>query len=215
VEHEPREVAASATTDTVTIEELHQVMGHISPEVARKLVEDGLVEGVKLDESSSIQSCDSCEYAKAHRKPIRKEREEPRATEIGGEVHSDVWGPAPVQTINGREYYTSYTDDRSRYTHVYLLRTKNQNFNAYKNYEAELRSQRGARIKRLRSDHGGEYLSGPFDEHLAKSGTLRSLTVHDTPEYNGVSERLNRTLLEKVRAMLHAINFRNFCGAKL
>src|ERR1700683_5107631 len=109
--------------------------------------------------------------------------------EIGGWVHSDVWGPAPVQTINSREYYTSYTDDRSRYTHVYLLRTKNQNFDAYKNYEAELRTQRGAHIKRLRSDRRGEYLSGPFDEHLAKSGTLQSLTVHDTPEYNGVSER--------------------------
>lgn len=27
--------------------------------------------------------------------------------------------------------------------------------------------------------------------------------VHDTPQHNGVAERLNRTLLEKVRAMLH------------
>ena len=77
VEHEPREVVANVTTDTVTIEELHRIMGHISPEVARKLIEDGLVEGVKLDRSSDIWSCDSCEYAKAHRKPIRKEREEP------------------------------------------------------------------------------------------------------------------------------------------
>jgi hypothetical protein len=73
MEHEPHEVAASATTDTMTIEELHWVMGHISLEVARKLVEDGLDEGVKLGESSSIQSCDSCEYTKAHRKPIWKE----------------------------------------------------------------------------------------------------------------------------------------------
>lgn len=119
-------------------------------------------------------------------------------------MHLDVWGPSPVQTINGREYYSSYTDDFSRYTHLYLLRTKDQNFNAYKSYEAELWTQHGARIKRLRSDRGGEYLSTGFDDHLAKSGTLRSLTVHDTPEYNGVLERLNCTLLEKVRAMLHA-----------
>ena len=28
--------------------------------------------------------------------------------------------------------------------------------------------------------------------------------VHNTPEYNGVSERLNRTLLERTRALLHS-----------
>jgi hypothetical protein len=167
VEHEPRKVAASATTDTVTIEELHRVMGHISPEVAKNLVEEGRVEGVKLDKSSTIWSCDSCKYVKAHRKPIRKEQQMPRAASLGEEVHMDVWGPSPVQTINGREYYSTFTDDHTRFTHLYLLCTKDQTFDAYKAYEAELKTQCDARIKKLRSDCGGEYLSGPFDNHLA------------------------------------------------
>ena len=81
---------------------------------------------------------------------------------------------------------------------------KNQVFDAYKAYKAELMTQRKASITKLRSDRGGEYLSGPFNDHLSKAGTLRILTIHDTPEYNGVSERLNITLLEKVQAMLHA-----------
>jgi tellurite resistance-related uncharacterized protein len=165
--------------------------------VAKNLVEEGRVEEVKLDKSSTIWSCDSCEYAKAHRKPIWKERQMPRAVSLGEEVHMDVWGPSPVQTINGREYYSTFTDDHTRFTHLYLLCTKDQTFDAYKAYEAELKTQRDARIKKLRSDRGGEYLSGPFDNHLAQAGTLRNLTVHNTPEYNGVSERLNRTLLEK------------------
>ena len=38
------------------------------------MVENNLVVGVKLDKSSSIQSCDSCEYTKAHRKPFRGNR---------------------------------------------------------------------------------------------------------------------------------------------
>ena len=71
-------------------------------------------------------------------------------------------------------------------------------------YEAELLCQKGVHIKKLHSDCGGEYLSKEFSDHLAKSGTRRNLTVHDTPEHNGVVERLNCTLLEKVRAMLHA-----------
>ena len=48
------------------IEDLHKRLGHISPEVAKKMVEDNLVVGVKLDKSSSIRSCDFCEYAEAH-----------------------------------------------------------------------------------------------------------------------------------------------------
>jgi len=211
VEHtSTHDTAASASTDTITIEELHRLMGHISPQVARSMVTRGMVEGIKLDESSEIRSCDSCEYAKAHRKPIAKVREAKRADEVGEEVHSDVWGPSPVQTINGREYYVTFTDDHSRFTHLYLLRNKDQTFEAYRMYESLGRTQRGTRIKKLHSDRGGEYLSGPFDEHLAKAGTLRNLTVHDTPEHNGVSERLNRTLLEKVRAMLHSSGLPKF-----
>ena len=64
-------------------------------------------------------------------------------------------------------------------------------------------NQHKARIKSLRTDRGGEYLSDEFSAHLKKAGTVRRLTVHDTPEHNGVAGRLNRTLLEKIRAMLH------------
>ena len=70
MEHEPCEVGASTTTDMVTIEELYQMIGCISPKVVRKLVEDELFEGIKLDKLSNMQSCDFCEYVKGHRKPI-------------------------------------------------------------------------------------------------------------------------------------------------
>jgi transposase InsO family protein len=46
-------------------------------------------------------------------------------------------------------------------------------------------------------------LSGAFNNHLAAAGTARKLTPHDTPQLNGVAERLNRTLLERIRAFAH------------
>lgn len=64
--------------------------------------------------------------------------------------------------------------------------------------------EHGIKIKILHSDGGREYKSHNFDSYLATKGIQRRFTVHDTPEHNGVAERLNRTLLEKVRAMLHA-----------
>jgi hypothetical protein len=86
---------------------------------------------------------------------------------------------------------------------IYLLNTKDEAFSAYKKYEKLLETQFGVRIKCLYSDRGGEYLSKEFMAHLKAAGMTQNLTVHNTPEHNGVAERLNCTLLEKVRAMLH------------
>jgi transposase InsO family protein len=61
----------------------------------------------------------------------------------------------------------------------------------------------GARIKRPRSDRGGEYTGGDFSSFLKSQGTERCLTTHDTPQHNGVAESLNRRLLERVHAVLH------------
>ena len=88
VEHEKDvEVVAAVIPEVVSIEKLHRLMGHIAPEATKALVEKGLVEGFKLEDSSKMPStCDSCEYGKAHRKPIRKEHEAPRAAKIGDEI---------------------------------------------------------------------------------------------------------------------------------
>jgi len=71
-------------------------------------------------------------------------------------------------------------------------------------------TQHNVQIKKLWSDRGGEYLGGEFSDHLQKEGTIHQLTIHDTPEYNGVSERLKRTSLEKVHLMLHKSHLPRF-----
>jgi hypothetical protein len=110
-----------------------------------------------------------------------------------------------VTTKGGKDYYISFNDDHTRFTLLYLQRTKDQTFKSYKKYRAWTKTQQNTtEIKLLCSDRGGEYLSGEFSEYLDEMGTMRKLTIHYTPEYNGVVEHLNRTLLEKVWAMLHA-----------
>lgn len=47
------------------------------------------------------------------------------------------------------------------------------------------------KIKVLHSDRGGEYMSEEFTTFLDRKGTERKLTVHDTPQENGVAEQLN------------------------
>ena len=57
----------------------------------------------------------------------------------------------------------------------------------------------GVKLKKIRSDNGGEYTSAEFEEHLKHFGTQHELTIPKTPQQNGVAERMNRTLVETVR----------------
>lgn len=185
--------SANSAVELLTVMEMHRWMGHISPETARKLVEKGPVTGVYLDKLTDESTfCESCIYAKVTRKPVAKVHEGERATEFGGEVHTDVWGPAPVATIGGKKYYVTFTNDKTRYTHLYTLKAKSDSLAAYKTYEVWCNTQHSAKAKVLYSDREGEYLGKEFISHLKSKGTKQNLTMHNTPQHNGVVERRNQ-----------------------
>ena len=62
------------------------------------------------------------------------------------------------------------------------------------------------RLKVFRSDNGGEYTSNKFEQFLKSEGVKHETSIPKTPEQNGVAERLNRSLVEAVRTMLHEAN---------
>ena len=196
--------AASATADEVIdIQTLHQRLGHAAASTIRGLIRSQAIQGVSLIDDGQPLYCDSCEFAKATRKPIKKERQTALASAFGEEIHTDVWGPLELQTLGGRKYYLTFTDDYSCYTVTRLLKSKDEVLQAYKDFAAWALTQHGVKIKRLRSDRGGEFTGKDFDQFLNKQGTERRLTTHDTPQHNGVAESLNRRLLERVRAIRH------------
>ncbi|KAH9684612.1 DNA (cytosine-5)-methyltransferase 1B [Citrus sinensis] len=61
---------------------------------------------------------------------------------------------------------------------------------------------RWSKIKRLRSDNGLEYCSKEFEDFCKSKGIARHRTVTYTPQQNGLAERMNRTIIERVRCML-------------
>ncbi|THH08422.1 hypothetical protein EW146_g8993 [Bondarzewia mesenterica] len=212
VVHDSSAQDKAGAAEELTVMEFHHRMGHVAPSMAKRLVEKGFVMGIKLVDSALGDPlfCESCVFAKAHRKPVPKMHEGEWATTFGGEVHSDLWGPARITTLSEHRYYVSFTDDKTRVTHLYLLRMKSETFPAYKKFEALCKTQHNAAVQILHSDHGGEYTGINFVTHLERAGTKQKLTVHDTPQQNGVAEHLNRTLMEKVRAMLHASQLPHF-----
>jgi hypothetical protein len=178
-----RTESANVADEKLTVMELHRRMGHIAPDTSRKLVEKGFVTGVRLDMSSGMpQFCEACVYAKATRKPAKKVKVGDRAGEFGDKIHSDVWGPAPIRSLGGRRYYVTFTDDKTRLTQIHFLKSKDETFDAYKEFEAWAQTQKDATTKRLHSDRGGEYLGKEFILHLKNRGTEHELTVHDTED---------------------------------
>ncbi|KAL4291238.1 hypothetical protein GQ457_14G000800 [Hibiscus cannabinus] len=125
-----------------------------------------------------------------------------RASDLLGLIHSDVCGPMNTQARGGYQYFITFTDDFSRYGYIYLMRHKSEALEKFKEFKNEVQNQHGKSIKALRSDRGGEYLSQDFDELLKECGIVSQLTPPGTPQWNGVSERRNRTLLDMVRSMM-------------
>ena len=67
-------------------------------------------------------------------------------------------------------------------------------------------------MKCIRTDNGGEYI-GPFDEYCRSQGIRHQKTVKKTPQQNGVAERMNRTIVERIRCLLSQAKLpRSFWG---
>jgi hypothetical protein len=62
-------------------------------------------------------------------------------------------------------------------------------------------------LKCLRSDNGGEYCSKDFDDYFSYHGIGREKKVPITPQENGVSERMNMTIMERARSLRFPVGF--------
>jgi transposase InsO family protein len=68
------------------------------------------------------------------------------------------------------------------------MKHKSESLEKLKEFQNEVENQPGKKIKALRSDRGGEYLSHEFSNHLKNCGIVPHLTPPRTPQRNGVSE---------------------------
>ena len=150
-------------------------------------IAQGCITGIQLNPDSKPEFCEPCAKAKSAWQPFPKESET-HASEYGERVHWDLWAPAAVKSLSGNLYMATRIDDASRETALYFQVKKSQTIDSYKHDETLIETQTGNRIKVLRSDRGGEFLSDELKHHQDMRGTKRKLTVHDSPQQNGVSE---------------------------
>lgn len=105
-------------------------------------------------------------------------------------------------SIGGAKYYLAFEDDFSRKVFVYFLKTKCEVFERFKEFKALVETQLNRRIKVLRTDGGGEYVNKNMKQFMSSCGIIHQITTPHTPQLNGMSERMNRTIVERAKCLL-------------
>lgn len=95
-----------------------------------------------------------------------------------------------------------FTCDHSSHVWTYFLKTKDKTLKVFKAFVTMIEALTGLRIKFFRSDRGGEFMSDEFTQFLEERGITRETSAPQTPQQNGVAERMNQTLLGGARAMV-------------
>ncbi|GJZ47598.1 retrotransposon protein, putative, ty1-copia subclass [Tanacetum coccineum] len=156
----------------------HKRLGHISKAGLQVLEKQGLFGKKSL---GKLWFCENCVLGKSHRVSF---------------------GVGRYITQGGKRYFLSIVDDYSRRVWVYILRFKHEAFGKFKEWKQLVENQTGRTVKKLRTDNGLEFCNREFEQLCIESGIARHLTVVRTPQQNRVAERMNRTLMDKVRCLL-------------
>jgi len=144
--------------------------------------------------------CEECTMAKQHRLPFPDSGSS--SSSLLELAHMNVCGPLQVKSNGDAMYLATFIDDYSRLCHVVPLGYKSEAAQAVRATIRLWETQTGNRLKAVRTDRGTEYVNSELETYFSDKGVIHNTTAPYTPEQNGVAERFNRTLMERVRAML-------------
>ena len=182
----------------------HSRFGHLNFRTLKEMSTKKSVEGLPPINITN-KLCQNCIAGKHHRTSFPK-KSAFRETEPLELIHMDICGSITLSTLGGSRYFLLIIDDFSRLTWVAMLQCKSDAFEAFKRFKNLAETEKGMKIKTLRSNRGGEFTSDEFTNYCLKNGIKRQLTAPYSPQQNGVVERKNRVVVSLVRAMLKAKN---------
>lgn len=193
------------TREENTLYKWHTRLGHIGL-IPLKIILDN--KGIKISKEDYQDfldnKCRICLLSKDNRK-IYKESINPKDYGVLDRIHSDIGGPL-APTYDSYKYYITFLDKKSRYLWIILLQGKNQAYQAFENFKAIIENTNNNTIKEFFTDNGKEYINKRFKISLNKYGIIHNTTPAYTKEPNGLIERINLTILNKVRSFLIASN---------
>ena len=127
-----------------------------------------------------IGFCEPCAEGKQQHKKFPHD-ESTRGVKLLDLVHTDVCGKLDEPSLSGNEYFISFVDDKSRYTWTYPMKKKSEAFQKFLGWKAKAERSSEQKLKKLRSDNGGEYISAEFEHYLDEEGIQHQNTIPIKP----------------------------------
>uniref|UniRef100_T1IN64 Integrase catalytic domain-containing protein n=1 Tax=Strigamia maritima TaxID=126957 RepID=T1IN64_STRMM len=114
----------------------------------------------------------------------------------------DLWGPSPVESLGDAQFLFCIDDDATRYTWVFPIKNKSDIFQTYVKFQKHVERMSGLKIKAVRTDLGGEFISNEVLKHLECEGVDAQHTNAYSPQMNGIAKCVNQTVHDDVRVIL-------------
>jgi len=141
--------------------------------------------------------CDVCHYSKQHRIPFKNSLS--HSNHCFDMIHTDIWGPFSTTYVQGYRYFFTVVDDYSRYTWIFLMKSKAKTRNALIRFINLIYNQFNCRIKVIRSDNGNEFAWNDLYDSL---GILHQTSCVETPQQNFVVERKHQHILNVAHILM-------------
>lgn len=176
----------------------HARLGHTCAQHLKQMADKELVDGMFL-KGRELPSCVTCEVAKQkrakHNVSFERDHQGPNDT-----IYVDLMEP-------GHKNPTRYThvlvivDGYSRWTTVYMLKSKTETSEHLKNYVAWAERQVSRPVKKIVSDTGSEFVNETVKTWCAERG-IQPLTIAPGGSSVNYAERSIQTLRNTMKTML-------------
>lgn len=178
----------------------HRRLGHLSGKYLRRLELQSPTFPKLNFGATDFLSCTVCAQAKSTRAGHNTVRHE--AVRLFEIVSTDILGPFTTG-IMGEKFVATFIDNFSHFVYIALMKNKSDVAAAFAKYHKATEAKfPGSPLHILRADCAREYVDGDFRAYCEAAGVTIEETVAHSPELNGVAERMNRTIEERMRALL-------------
>nr|GFB21113.1 ribonuclease H-like domain-containing protein [Tanacetum cinerariifolium] len=127
----------------------HKRLGHLNVKTMNKLVRHNLVRGLPTKSFDNDHTCTTCLKGKQH-KASCKSKLVNSVTKPLHTLHMDLFGPTSVSSISHKWYCLVVTDDFSRFTWTFFLKTKDETSDILKKFITEIENLKDLKVKIIR-----------------------------------------------------------------
>ena len=138
----------------------HGRLGHVNYGSLKRLINLNHIPTFHIDIKHKFETCVEAKMTRLSFQTIEKN------TEPFDIIHSDICYLKFAPTRGGNKYIITFVDDRTKYCYVHLIKSKDKALEKFILYKTKVENQLSGKIKLIRSDRGGAYVT-PVGDYYA------------------------------------------------